>query len=46
MVLIFQGLLRSLVKEWEEELNMLRLLAMEHVKSIEVKVKDNVLLRV
>jgi len=38
---MFQGLLRNLVKEQVEELSTLRLLVMEHVKSIGVKVKDD-----
>jgi hypothetical protein len=41
MVLIFQGLLRSLVKEMVEELSMPLLLAMERVKNTEVKVRDD-----
>jgi hypothetical protein len=39
--LIFLDLLKSLAKAMAWEPNMPRLLAMEHVKSIEVKEKDN-----
>jgi hypothetical protein len=39
---MFLGLLRNLVKEMETEPNTLLLLVMEHVKSTEVRVKDNV----
>jgi len=41
MVLIFQDVLRSLVKETEGALSMLRLLVMEQGRNIGVRVKDD-----